>query len=361
MFQAASLPASLPSSPQLTFSGFYEPGRAEALIGGDWYDALRLPDGRIVISIGDVAGSGLQAAIVMGSVRQVIRGVAHIYTDPLPILEAADKALQSEQPDQMVTSFVGIIDPIERTLCYALAGHPPPILRHPDGRVEELPGRGLPLGLRSHEEHSYTITLEEGALLILYTDGLVESTHDLCSGLNRLRAAIAEVSVPSDSTLARTIASRVLGAHPSDDVAVMTVEVHFCADAYRSTHRWRFDARDPLQSRAALDRYLNYLREQAWKGDYHGAALIFLELIGNVVRHAPGQAEVVIDGSGPTPVLHVLDHGFGFKRSRWDVPADIMSENGRGLFLISAYTEDFQVTYREGGGSHARAILSMRH
>lgn len=225
-FQTASLPAPLPSSPGLIFSGYYEPGRTEALIGGDWYDALRLPDGRLLISIGDVCGSGLQAAIIMGSVRQVIRGVAHISTDPIAILEAADKALQSQYPDCMVTAFVGIIDPSTKTLTYAAAGHPPPYLRRPTGDIEELSEHGLPLGLRSEEAPATTITLNEGDLLVLYTDGLIESTRDILDGQARLRTVLSETAPTGDRDLARTIAARALrSTSSSDDVAVLTVHL----------------------------------------------------------------------------------------------------------------------------------------
>jgi PAS domain S-box-containing protein len=228
-FQAASLPAPLPSSPGLAFSGFYEPGRTEALIGGDWYDALRLPDGRVLISIGDVSGSGLQAGIIMGSVRQVIRGVAHISADPNAILEAADKALQSQYPERIVTAFVGIIDHLAGTLTYASAGHPPPMLRRTDASIEELDRHGLPLGLRSHEDPAVTIRLSHGDLLVLYTDGLIESTRDLFDGFARLRTAIEETQPSGDRDLARTIAARTLrngsAGVSSDDVAVLTVQI----------------------------------------------------------------------------------------------------------------------------------------
>ena len=81
-FQEASLPAKLPQPPGLILDAFYAPGRAEAQVGGDWYDALRLVDGRVVFSIGDVAGSGLEAAVTMGNMRQIIRGIAQVHAIP---------------------------------------------------------------------------------------------------------------------------------------------------------------------------------------------------------------------------------------------------------------------------------------
>jgi anti-sigma regulatory factor (Ser/Thr protein kinase) len=79
--------------------------------------------------------------------------------------------------------------------------------------------------------------------------------------------------------------------------------------------------------------------------------------LGNVVRYAGGQAEIILDLSGETPVLHVLDRGHGFEHNR-RLPKDIMSENGRGLFLVTAFAEEINVSRRKDGGSHARVVLS---
>jgi len=95
-FQQASLPDRLPIVRGVRFSAYYEPGRREATVGGDWYDAFELEHGRIVVSIGDVSGSGLAAAVIMGSVRQVIRGAAQLDSDPRVILDATDRALRLE-------------------------------------------------------------------------------------------------------------------------------------------------------------------------------------------------------------------------------------------------------------------------
>ncbi|MBD5607004.1 MAG: GAF domain-containing protein, partial [Candidatus Eremiobacteraeota bacterium] len=109
-FQDAALPSRLPEVPGFAFHAIYEAGKAEALVGGDWYDAFTLGDGRIVVSIGDVAGSGLSAAVTMTGVRQAIRGAAHAAAEPSGMLDAADRAL--DDPDRrFVTAFVGVIDP----------------------------------------------------------------------------------------------------------------------------------------------------------------------------------------------------------------------------------------------------------
>lgn len=141
-FQKAALPRSLPRVPGLTFGAFYRPGMDEAQVGGDWYDALQLADGRVLISIGDVCGSGLDAAVAMASVRQVFRGAAQINPDPGVLLDAAHRTLRAENQDSLVTAFVAIFDPITSLLTYALAGHPRPLLRFADGTIVELDAGG---------------------------------------------------------------------------------------------------------------------------------------------------------------------------------------------------------------------------
>ncbi|MBD5656022.1 MAG: SpoIIE family protein phosphatase, partial [Candidatus Eremiobacteraeota bacterium] len=150
--QSASLPRALPEIPGVQLNAVYLPGGTEAQIGGDWYDAFRLSDGRIVLSIGDVAGSGIDAAVTMSNMRQIIRGTAQVRADPVLMLNAADRALRLEEPGRFVTAFVGVLDLVTSELVYASAGHPPPYLQHDDGRLEELTFVDLPLGLRQHSE-----------------------------------------------------------------------------------------------------------------------------------------------------------------------------------------------------------------
>ena len=114
-FQRAVLPLSLPSVTGCAFDAVYEPGLGDAQVGGDWYDAVRLIDGRILVSIGDVAGNGLEAAVVVGVVRQIMRGIAQLHANPMLILDAADRALSLEYPGVYVTAWVGIVDLVTRT------------------------------------------------------------------------------------------------------------------------------------------------------------------------------------------------------------------------------------------------------
>ncbi len=357
-FQKAALPRALPQVPGLTFSSFYRPGMDEAKIGGDWYDALKLSDGRVMLSIGDVCGSGLDAAVAMASVRQVFRGAAHINPDPGMLLEAADKTLQAENPESLVTAFVGVFDPITSLLTYASAGHPPPFIRHTDGTLEQLESSGGPLGLPFRLERSVqSCSVPIGSLLVLYTDGLTEAMKDPIAGEELLRHAMSDPDVRAAPNIALAIHDAVIEGVSRDDVAVLAMErVERDGAAERLTH-WSFDVRDPDAARDVRDEFLAHLRRGEMSPEaLSNAELVFSELIGNVVRYAPRWVDITLDWSGYAPVLHVLDGGRGFQHLP-RLPDNLMSERGRGLFIVARLTQEFHVTKRPHGGSHARAVL----
>lgn len=366
-FQAAMLPPDLPQMPGLTFDAVYSAGSSDAQVGGDWYDAVRLLDGRIVISIGDVAGSGLSAAVTMGNMRQIIRGIAQVHADPALMLDAADRALRLEDTQCFVTAFVGVLDPIAKTLSYASAGHPPPLLRNPDGSVERLSDGGLPLGLRlgRDEATGRTIPIFDGSNLVLYTDGLTEFSRDAIAGERRLEQLIARASFRSRPHPAQFIKDAILeGADARDDVAILVVGINAAAapvgEVGMPQQRWTFDVADAAAAQSARRAFGDVLvLRGALPEDVSAAEVVFGELIGNVVRYAPGPIEVTVDWSGAAPVLHVLDKGPGFRHIAI-LPKDIFSESGRGLFLVSYLTQDFQVSMCPNGGSHARAVLSLQ-
>ncbi len=223
-FQAASLPRELPACDELRFDAVYVPGSREAEIGGDWYDAFMLLDGRIALSVGDVMGSGLDAAVKMGNVRQSIRAAAVLDADPLTMLRAADATFRMDDPDGLATALAAVIDPATMTMRYASAGHHPPLVRDAEGSVHELPvDPGLPLGLRGATVSRVdTLDLDEGALIVLYTDGLIEATHDAEEGHRRLVAALHAVDVDA-ARPAHSIHDAVLADGSLDDVAILTM------------------------------------------------------------------------------------------------------------------------------------------
>lgn len=360
-FQEAAMPRALPQIPGITFSAVYHPATNDARVGGDWYDAAQLPDGRVILSIGDVCGFGLDAAVAMANVRQVVRGVAQIHPDPATMLDAADRTLHAEDPDRIVTAFVGVFDPVTSLLAYASAGHPRPLVRHADGIVSELVAGGLPLGLPIPiaPRITHSATLPPGTLLVLYTDGVTEATHDLLAGEKRLREVVGDAATLDAANVAETIGAAVIPAVSNDDVAILTLAI--AADSFGPDVllRWAFDPSDASAAQKVRAEYIADLaRGGVAERDLNTAELIFSELLGNVVRHAPGTVDVVLDRGTPHPVLHVLDQGPGFGY-RPKLPLDLLCERGRGLFIVSELTEEFVVTERPGGGSHARAILSL--
>lgn len=361
-FQRAVLPVQLPNVPGLRFDALYEPASIDAQVGGDWYDAVRLLDGRVLVTIGDVAGRGLEAAVVVGVVRQIMRGIAQLHADPSLILDAADRALALEYPDIFVTAWVAILDLVTRTLTYSCAGHPPTLLVGTDAVVRELGDPGLPIGLREGKRGtSNTVTWSDRDTLVLYTDGIIEAKHDIIHGSSLMAEAAKALDPAEWENPAAQIKRRVIPDGSIDDVAILVLRVDF--ETYeQQLDRWQLDASDPAAASAMRKRFTSALPTQRFSAEnIADAELVFGELIGNIVRHAGanGRAEIVLDHSGPRTVLHVLDQGAGFRYVSRLAP-DPYSEHGRGLFLIAAMTADFVVDQRPDGGSHARAVLQGR-
>jgi PAS domain S-box-containing protein len=355
--QRASLPASLPRVTGVELDAVYQAGRSEAQIGGDWYDAFELDDGRVIVGVGDVMGSGLEAAVTMGAVRQAIRGAAEVHPDPVSILNAADRSLRKTQPDGLVTAFLGILDPHSGTISYASAGHPAPFVRRADGTVDRLAGVGLPLGLRNERpaDVASTEVLEDGALLLLYTDGLTEAQRDLDAGEVLLADALTRIATTEHP--AEAVRSAVLGgadAVARDDVAILTIRL--TAARHRAATVHRCDVRDGEAVRRVRRSIAGALRGAGFsEGAVFDADVVLGELLGNVCRHAPPIADVRLDLSGSEPVLCVLDRGPGCPAMP-ALPED-HQECGRGLYLTSQLACGLSIGARAGGGAEVCATL----
>lgn len=365
-FQNAVLPRRLPDIPGLRFDALYEAGKAEARVGGDWFDAFRLADGRIVLTIGDVVGSGLAAAAAMGETRQSIRGAAAINPDPAILLDAADRILADGPGDRYATAWVGIVDPIDFSLRYATAGHPQPMLRSPDGSVRTLEAEGLPLGLAgtlAQRRITYSTFIEPDSLLLLFTDGLTESAQDSLRDEALLAAALAAVPSSSRAT-AHELRDAILGSEAShDDVAILLVEfaerITECAGNVRA-RRWGFDVTDAGEAVAARRALAGELRAEGLNDEcVLVAEMIVAELLGNVVRYASGYVDVILDHSADVPVIHIIDNGEGFEYNP-RLPADAYAESGRGLFIVAELAREFTIARAPSGGSHMRVVLETR-
>ncbi|HEX3550070.1 MAG TPA: SpoIIE family protein phosphatase, partial [Candidatus Elarobacter sp.] len=359
--QRTMLPAVLPAVDGVTFDAVYFPGATEAEIGGDWYDAIALRDGRVMVSIGDVTGRGLTAAVIMGRMRQAIEALATYEPDPVRLLDAADEVLRRSNPDAIVTALVGLLDPAASTLTYATAGHPAPFVRDAHGNVRQLPGRGLPLGLRDGPQPpATTVVLPPQALVVFFTDGLVESTRDIAEGERRLVEALREDAVAHSRAAAASLVARVLEDGARDDVAVLTLRTSGAGNgAPPWTFHWHFDPRDRARALDVRETLLEALMQVNFPADVAATHLVFGELVGNAVRHAPGDVDVELSwNDAGDPVLTVIDDGPGYAPPETLPSHD--AESGRGLYLVANVTRDFSVDRLPGRGACARAVLLAR-
>ena len=353
-FQQAALPRNLPELPGLNLAAFYQPAVSEAEIGGDWYDAFTLGGRYLVLSIGDVAGKGLEAAVMMSSVRQAIRVAALEGLDVRRIVAAADKALQLEYPGQLVTALVVTIDLQTLDVSYVNAGQPPALLRDAGGELREFNIINAPLGVVAVREDVVGIErLSRDGLLVLYTDGLIEASRDVLEGGARLRDVFLSEATMHTANPARLLFEAVLERGARDDVAILTL-------AFGRNRHWSVDASDAVRAQAARSSFVRHLEEEATaESDIASGELIFGELIGNVVRYSPGRVDIDLEWSGERPVLHVLDRGEPFAL-RSLLPEDMLSENGRGLFIVSTLGDDLTVRPVPGGGNHVSVRLPVR-
>jgi len=225
--QEASLPKIPALAGGLLLDAEYRPGSDESTIGGDWYDAFELADGRVAITIGDVLGHGLHAAITMTKLRQAMAAAAMVDPDPIVMLRVANETLGLLDADGYATALAALYDPQARTLTFASAGHPGPIVWTPDGAVREDACSGLMLGLRTAaERETCVVPLVPGGGFVFFTDGLVEATRDMEAGRERLFRALASVDVLADPQPAKAIVRFVLGeTQAGDDIAVLVARV----------------------------------------------------------------------------------------------------------------------------------------
>ncbi len=214
-------PARLPDG----FAVRYEPASRPLEVGGDWYDTVTLPDGRIGIVVGDCVGRGLEAASVMGQLRSACRAL--LLQDPSPgrALEALDQFAAGVAGALCTTVFCGVLDPATGELTYSSAGHPPGILVHRDGTVRLLEeGRALPLAVRpGRTRPEATCSLPARATLLLYTDGLVERRRlPLSTGIAQAGDAVQEGRDMPVEDLAGAVMARLEpdGGY-DDDVALL--------------------------------------------------------------------------------------------------------------------------------------------
>ena len=343
--QSAFLPDALPEVERLAFDAVYRPAAREAELGGDWYDAFVLVDGRVALSVGDVVGHGLDAATVMVRARETLRATGWVSGGAAEVaLANADSALRRSHPDMLATALFAVIDVDRAALTYACAGHPAPVLVR-GGEARSLPGGGTPLGCDA-SFGAHAVTLRAGDVLYFYTDGLIEARRDAIEGERRL---LDTVRAGGRGT-AEIVAAIMDGIEQRDDIALVRVRIADVGVLPAAPPRgWRFASDDAASANRARDSFVGYLRTRGTSPDrLQIAELVFGELVGNVVRHAPGPIEVALEFRDELAVLSVRDTGPPFQPAP-ALPDDLLSTSGRGLFLIAAYaTPPTVIPYGDG-------------
>jgi PAS domain S-box-containing protein len=349
MLQRSLLPDKLPVLPGLRIAARYEPGGAD--VGGDWYDAVPLDDGRVGLAMGDVVGHGLSAASLMGQLRHAARAYAIEGHSPPAVLDRLDRLVRSLPGAQMATLLYLVVDSDLTTVRFASAGHVPPLVVDPDGEPRFLAGApNPPLGVfdsSGHEE--VTAELEPGSTLVLYTDGLVEERGvSIDAGLEALREAARNPGHPVE--LCDHLVDSMLSIHPAhDDIAVLALQ----ALPARAEPLHLEVSTDPTRLRDVRRHLAGWLRRSgASEEDVEIAQMACHEACSNAIEHGYGfgDGSFTIDAhmENGKVVLEVTDRG-----SWIDRPEGALPHRGRGIALMKALMDAVQLSH-DGDGTTVR-------
>jgi serine phosphatase RsbU (regulator of sigma subunit) len=214
----------LPELPAATFSATYVPAIEQTKIGGDWYDALQLSQDRVLLAMGDVAGHGIDAVIAMNKTRQLLISYALLDAAPDRVLERVNMELV-RGGSSLITAVCALVDTRTYEFSYATAGHPPPVLLEPGKRARLLEFGSLPLGVASGTSYeTHRMRTVPGALIVLYTDGVIEHSRDLASGEALLLEAVESAAQTRTGDTAEAIRDMIFTTRRvADDVAILTV------------------------------------------------------------------------------------------------------------------------------------------
>ncbi len=222
--QQALLPKSSPYIPGFVVSGLSVPARA---VGGDWYDFIPFPDGRWGLVLADVSGKGTAAALLMSATRGVLRSLAEACCTPAEVLNRLNQLLVDDFPaGKFVTMVYAVLEPANRSLTFANAGHLRPLLIDKQGERFLDTERGLPLGLSCGDYSETQVTLSEGSKLVFYSDGITEAENASGEEYGLCRLAEHAVKVGSSAvSIVDDVRSFVNGANLRDDASVVFVGV----------------------------------------------------------------------------------------------------------------------------------------
>nr|BFD88010.1 hypothetical protein StreXyl84_74110 [Streptomyces sp. Xyl84] len=348
--QKRLLPPTLAEVPGLTTTARYQPATATAEVGGDWYDVIRMPDDRVALVIGDVEGHTMESAAAMGQLRSAVAAYATEGHGPAALLQRTSQLLARLGTDTLATCCVVALDPEDGTAEVALAGHPAPLLRLPDGTVRTLDApANVPLGVPGPGAGAYGArehTIPHRSVLVLYSDGLFDPRQDEA-------AALLGAAGDASGTDLEGLADRLLGraAGPSgrrDDAALLLARYEGLdtRQVPRTGHLsiQRRDLRGVGQARAFVHERLCGWGLADLSDDVE---LVTSEIVTNALVHAGSDVDVrlrvyedrirleVRDSASdpPVPALYSLSEE-GCARA----------EHGRGLFLVDALADTWNTS-----------------
>ena len=352
--QRSVLPERLPTVSGVTLAARYLPGTVGVDVGGDWYDIIQLEDGSIGLVVGDVVGKGVQAAAMMGQLRNALRAFAFEYDDPHTVVSRLDKLVEGMMDSAFATLVYLVVDPRQRRARYVVAGHPPPLIRSPDGTTSFLEeGRSLPIGVdASLEFESGEVLLQQGSTILLYTDGLVERRGTpLDEGLRRL-AESAAASEDDPEELVESVLGALIGDNERpDDIAVLAIR--FAAPVVDDLRLVLPSTQNGLvEMREVLRAWLQ--RGKVDEGVAAEAVLAVWEACANAIEHAqqPSQTSfrlrATLDDAGRMRI-EVRDSG------QWK-PGAGSAERGLGLGLMRSFMDTVEVS----PGTDGTAVVMER-
>ncbi|MFF2425050.1 SpoIIE family protein phosphatase [Streptomyces mirabilis] len=350
--QRSLLPSGLPELPACTAAARYLPAGQGMDVGGDWYDIIPLSGGRVALVVGDVMGHGLPEAATMGRLRTAVHTLADLELPPDEIMSHLNDIVGGMAEESYATCLYALYDSTTQICSVARAGHPPPAVVHPDGSVyfpEVAPDP--PLGAAEPPFETFEMMVPDGSLLVLYTDGLVESaTREIDDGMAELARLLRAAhegpgEVAADlERLCDTVTAGLLPAEHStaDDAALLIARLHALTDDDMASWLLPEDPRAAGQARC-------HIREQlhTWGLDdlTPTTELLASELVGNVVRHAKGPVRLRLL-HGPELVCEVFDGSLTMPRIRRASETD---EGGRGLRLVTALSRRWGTRYTATG------------
>ncbi|MFS8197980.1 SpoIIE family protein phosphatase [Streptomyces sp. CWNU-52B] len=348
--QRSLLPQGLPDLAACTAAARYLPASQGMDVGGDWYDIIPLSGGQVALVVGDVMGHGLPEAATMGRLRTAVHTLADLELPPDEIMSHLNDIVGGMAEESYATCLYALYDSTTRTCSIARAGHPPPALVHPDGSVHfPEPAADPPLGAAKPPFETVEMAVPEGSLIVLYTDGLVESAkRDIDTGMADLARLLrtthedgtsADLEHLCDALTAGLLPTEVQAA---DDAAFLVARLHALPQDRMAA--WPLP-RDPKAAGQARRHVRGQLAVWGLDDLVPSTELLVSELVGNVVRHAKGPVRLRLL-YGAELICEVFDGSLTMPRIRRASESD---EGGRGLQLVTALSERWGVRYTSTG------------